>query len=834
MAFTTFQLKYSNTNTAPLVLTTGEPAYSNVSGKLFIGGNTDNSIITIGGKYYTDIIDAASNAAVAGTLVKRAANGAVFASAVHSTLYGNAGTATTWENPRLIGVSGDATGRVSVDGSNNANIPLVLTSTGVSAATYGGAGIGTAIVPTITVDSKGRITSAANIALDVNSLVTLNVKGDYGANSITVGRDVLTIKGTDGIETIVVNSNSTILLSGALLQDNWVRTAANSASRYANGAFIQANAAYELTNSAYAYAFVASYTSNSASRYANGAFTQANAAFEVANNASLYAGPASIKANAAFAVANSASSYANAAFLQANSAYIHVNSSYNLANSAALYANGAFVQANGASLYANGAFELANLIFARSNTSSSYANSAFESANNSAIIASGAFRHANSAYNLVNVAIRQANTGFDVANLAYDKANSGYTLAQGAYNTANGKFSSSGGTISGDIVMTGNITPLTDVRYYLGSPTRKWHSLYVGPGSVDIDGVILSADANGTLQVTNPTYSGPVSINLGGVVLATTGTGGLAISNNYDANNITTFVIDLSGEGQSVGGISEQANSAGSYANSAFLRANNSLDANNGGTITGDVQITGNLVITGNVVYANTQTVLITDNIITLNAAIDQSGQPLYNAGIEVDRGAQPNAQFLWIETSGKWAANNGNNSIFIASDAAESYANAAFSQANAAFNRANNSINTVSNYNFANDIFGVVNNVTTLRFDNDTGVFVSDLGDGAVRIRLASSFKTWDINGGPGLVAFGEDSINLVTANGISITANQNASPKILTFDGSIIFDAANSKLSNTGGTLSGNLDMLSSNLTANIVIANTIIAGIIDCGIF
>ena len=65
-----------------------------------------------------------------------------------------------------------------------------------------------------------------------------------------------------------------------------------------------------------------------------------------------------------------------------------------------------------------------------------------------------------------------------------------------------------------------------------------------------------------------------------------------------------------------------RTNSAFNHANAAFVRANNSLDANNGGVVTGDVQITGNLTVIGETVYANTETILIADNIITLNAAV--------------------------------------------------------------------------------------------------------------------------------------------------------------------------------------------------------------------
>jgi len=122
-------------------------------------------------------------------------------------------------------------------------------------------------------------------------------------------------------------------------------------------------------------------------------------------------------------------------------------------------------------------------------------------------------------------------------------------------------------------------------------------------------------------------------------------------------------------------------------ANAAFTRANNSLNANTGGSITGDISITGNLTVTGNTTYTNTITVLIGDNIIVLNADLSPSAQPTENAGIEIDRGAQPNSSFLWIETSGKWAANNGNTEIFLASEATLT---SSFNTANAAFLAAN------------------------------------------------------------------------------------------------------------------------------------------------
>ena len=180
------------------------------------------------------------------------------------------------------------------------------------------------------------------------------------------------------------------------------------------------------------------------------------------------------------------------------------------------------------------------------------------------------------------------------------------------------------------------------------------------------------------------------------------------------------------------------ANSAATYANGAFAAANTKFSSS-GGTISGDTNITGNLTVTGTTTYTNTSTVLIADNIITVNAAISQSAQPTANAGIEVDRGAQPNAQFIWIETAGKWSANNGNTSFYIGAESDGVYANAAFAaanaaiatdatqnasitaafiQANAAFTAANNAGGTVSGNTInlgANTVGLLVSNAVTL-----------------------------------------------------------------------------------------------------------------------
>ena len=71
--------------------------------------------------------------------------------------------------------------------------------------------------------------------------------------------------------------------------------------------------------------------------------------------------------------------------------------------------------------------------------------------------------------------------------------------------------------------------------------------------------------------------------------------------------------------------------------------------------IAGNIVITGNLNVQGNTLYTQTETVLIEDNIITLNAAIGQASLPTRDAGIEIDRGLSPNSQIIWNETVDRW-----------------------------------------------------------------------------------------------------------------------------------------------------------------------------------
>ena len=135
MPTTIIQIKRSEGVTAPTTaqLAEAELAYSQdktndgVGAKLYIESlnNAGAAVIhAIGGKYYTDVVDAATNANTASTIVKRDGSGNFTAGTITAALTGNASTATsaaTLTTARNIG-------GVSFNGSADINLPGVNTA----------------------------------------------------------------------------------------------------------------------------------------------------------------------------------------------------------------------------------------------------------------------------------------------------------------------------------------------------------------------------------------------------------------------------------------------------------------------------------------------------------------------------------------------------------------------------------------------------------------------------------------------------------------------------------------------------------------------------------
>ena len=81
----------------------------------------------------------------------------------------------------------------------------------------------------------------------------------------------------------------------------------------------------------------------------------------------------------------------------------------------------------------------------------------------------------------------------------------------------------------------------------------------------------------------------------------------------------------------------------------------NSGDQTIGGnkTFSDNIVINGDLTVSGTTTTVNTETILLADNIITLNS--NATGSATENAGIEVERGDDANAELRWNETTDKW-----------------------------------------------------------------------------------------------------------------------------------------------------------------------------------
>ena len=277
---TTIQIKRSTGSAAPAAsdLVEGELAYaedrsgSGAAARLYVssidsGGN--EAIQAIGGKYYTDLVDAATNANTASTIVKRDGSGNIAAGTVTADLTGDVTGSIAGATANMTGLvtfgsltDGTITATAFVDEDNMASDSATLIPTQQSVKAYvdaqahmtdvgiagdsgtgaitdaetftltGGTGITTAVsgnavthtlddtavsagsygsastIPVITVDAQGRLTAVSTAATSS----ALTIGADSGSDDVvTVGTDTLNFTGTaNEIETTVSNNTITI------------------------------------------------------------------------------------------------------------------------------------------------------------------------------------------------------------------------------------------------------------------------------------------------------------------------------------------------------------------------------------------------------------------------------------------------------------------------------------------------------------------------------------------------------------------------------------------------------------------------------------------------
>ena len=166
-------------------------------------------------------------------------------------------------------------------------------------------------------------------------------------------------------------------------------------------------------------------------------------------------------------------------------------------------------------------------------------------------------------------------------------------------------------TISGNLDMTGSIVPSVDNVYDLGSPTKMWRDVYIGPGSLyvngqkiveadDADNIILSSSSGQNL-VLKPTGFGDLELAPeGGIVqvkaalqiqdgtnITNSAGNAISFSNNISSpallvNEITSKSSDvdlvISGSGSGIVRISDGLNVVGTANVDALTIGGNSVD----------------------------------------------------------------------------------------------------------------------------------------------------------------------------------------------------------------------------------------------------------------
>jgi hypothetical protein len=256
-------------------------------------------------------------------------------------------------------------------------------------------------------------------------------------------------------------------------------------------------------------------------------------------------------------------------------------------------------------------------------------------------------------------------------------------------------------TLNGNVSLTGDIIPTQDNVYSLGSPTMQWKDVYVGPGSLYVNGVEVIHSTDQTMN-----FTADVDQNMR---ITTTGTGILQLGSNstvvqmagtlqiQSGKNITDSAGSSVGFGNSVNmnlnrivavgypvNVADAAtkkyvdDTVGAISQSSLTKGDSKIEIIDSGTGTVNVTVDGStalsvtangVVVAGNfTVNGTTQTVHstvvnIADNILTLNS--DVTGTPTQNAGLEINRGDSAKTKLLWNEGSGKWTFTNDGSTYY-------------------------------------------------------------------------------------------------------------------------------------------------------------------------
>lgn len=274
-----------------------------------------------------------------------------------------------------------------------------------------------------------------------------------------------------------------------------------------------------------------------------------------------------------------------------------------------------------------------------------------------------------------------------------------YNSGTGVISTVQSIATSASPTFAG-LTLTGDLTsrsiiPSASNTYDLGSEANPYRHVYVGPGSLYVNGKQVLTETSGTM-----TFTADLDQNMR---ITTTGTGVLQLGSSTTGVNVDgTLQIgagkritssdgvkvqmgdDLELNGNKVIGLGAPSantdaatkkyvdDTVGAISTSSITQGNSNVTVTDSGTGTVTVSVdgttaltvtstgvvvAGNFTVSGTTTTVNSNTVSVADNILTLNS--DTTGAPTQNAGIEVERGDEANTQVRWNEGSTTWTFTN-------------------------------------------------------------------------------------------------------------------------------------------------------------------------------
>lgn len=197
--------------------------------------------------------------------------------------------------------------------------------------------------------------------------------------------------------------------------------------------------------------------------------------------------------------------------------------------------------------------------------------------------------------------------------------------------------------VSGQIIFD-NGSGVNKLKYYDGS---AWISL--GGDTVRTVAVDTNGDGavNNTLEVTE------TLVLKKGTNITLAEAGGIITISSTDTNTDTlqTIAADTANADRFITSVAN-ASGAQTGLSHSTLKYNPSTET---------LKVT-NLIVSGTSTTIDTETISLSDNIITLNS--NATGTPSEDAGLEVERGDSPNVSLVWNEFTDRWTFTN-NGTLF-------------------------------------------------------------------------------------------------------------------------------------------------------------------------